>query len=121
MSSLPARRTAALSLPAAQATLTARNAGCVMAALVAESASSVDRALQSSNVQYASAARVQSPPGQKRGAAAGAGAGAAASGAMLRTSPSAINADQSESGSTGVPSQPSHPLPRPRPIASNDR
>src|SRR6266487_1619043 len=100
MSSSTASLTAAPSIPGAQATFTARNAGCGIVAN-ALSASSVDGVVpQSLNVHCASGEPLQSPPGQKRpGGGIGAGSGgdpgrAIDPGAIWFGSPSDISACQ---------------------------
>ena len=98
---------------ATHAAPTARNAGCEICEVVAESASVVDCGLQSSSVQNASGDPVQSPFGQKRGGMVVA-AGAVAPGAIEPTSPSAISFD---SESEPLPSSP-HPSPSRLPPAS---
>src|SRR5262245_19282587 len=107
MSSSVASFTAAPSTPAAQATLTARNASCWIGDVNAVSASSVDGvAPQSLNVHSASGEPLQSP-GQKRpGVGIGPGPGGTIEpGAIRPGSPSDISAARrDEPSSAGVSS-----------------
>src|SRR6478672_456686 len=99
MSSLPASLTPCPLAPATHATETARNAGCLIGDVCAESDSSAELVLQSSSVQNASGSRAQSV--QKRG---GGGIVDGPIVAIAPMSPSPINASHAACGSAGLSS-----------------